>query len=73
MGKLKEAVNTNQKYLSAYADRDETNIYFKYDDISFIIYYDQSFKIRVLWENFDATWDYRSFEKTIKRFNKKLK
>lgn len=73
MNKLRDAIVENQKYLSDYRNSNERNLYFKYGDMSFIIYYDLSYKIRVLWNDFDATWDYKSFEKTLKRFNNKIK
>lgn len=58
----------NQKYLLGKG----RNIYFKDGDISFIIYYEQGYKIRVLWDGFDVTWDYNSFEKTLKKFDKRV-
>lgn len=73
MNKLRNATVENQKYLSDPNSNNERNLYFKNGDISFIIYYDLSYKIRVLWDDFDATWDYKSFEKTLKRFNNRIK
>lgn len=73
MNKLRDATVENIKYLSEYRSNDERNLYFKIGDLSFIIYYDMSIKIRVLWDGFDATWDYKSFEKTLKRFNNRIK
>lgn len=68
LNNIKVVTGENQSYLLG----EGKNIYFKDGDISFIIYYDQGFKIRVLWDEFDVTWDYKSFEKTLKRFNKRV-
>jgi len=71
MSKLNNAIDENSKFLND--PYDKKNIYFKYDDLSFIIYNDMGINIRVFWNDFDATWDFKSFEKTMKRFNKKMK
>ncbi|MEO6134490.1 MAG: hypothetical protein ABIP35_05020 [Ginsengibacter sp.] len=73
LNKLKDVTVENQKYLSEPGSNNERNLYFKYGDLSFIIYYDLVYKIRVLWNDFDVTWDYKSFEKTLKRFKKRVK
>lgn len=73
LNKLKDVTVENRKYLSEEGSNNEKNLYFKYEDLSFIIYYNLNYKIRVLWNDFDVTWDYRSFEKTLKRFKKRVK
>ena len=73
LNKLKDITDENQKYLTEQGTNNDRNLYFKYGDLCFIIYYETAYKIRVLWNDFDVTWDYKSFEKTLKRFKKRLK
>jgi len=68
--KLNDEIELNAKYLSA--DSDNNNIYFQYEDITFLIYRDSGIKIRVFWQDFDAEWESNSFSRTKRRFEKKL-
>lgn len=71
LAKIESSVEANSKYLSK--DNDNHNVYFQYDDVIFLIY--KKFgdnKIRVFWNNFDAEWEFLAFERTRKRFEKKL-
>lgn len=55
-------------------DTDNNNIYFQYDDMTFLIYNTFSgTKIRVYWNGFDSEWNWTEFKKTKTRMIKKLK
>jgi hypothetical protein len=70
--KIEEAKSNFKKYLSE--DTDINNIYFKYDDLTFLIYYRSTeMTIRVFWKSFDAEWQDIAFKRTKKRFEKKVK
>lgn len=70
--KIVKNINDNYKYLDE--DRDNNNIYFKEDDMEFLIYTPSynSTKIRMFWNGFDAEWDASSLYKTQKRLLRKL-
>jgi hypothetical protein len=71
LAKIEASIETNSKYLSK--DNDNHNVYFQYDDVIFLIYKKSGDnKIRVFWNNFDAEWEFLAFERTKKRFEKKL-
>lgn len=69
--KLEEAITNFNKYLSD--DTDNNNIYFKYDDLTFLIYKSTEIRIRVFWNTFDAEWQDVAFRRTKRRFEKKIK
>lgn len=49
-----------------------TNVVFKIDDISFIIYSQSGLKIRVLWNGFESEWGAYEMSNTKKKFDRKL-
>lgn len=57
--RLDEVINENMEYLKK--DQKTNNIYFDYDDITFVIYYDNKIKMRLFWNNFDSEWESLSF------------
>lgn len=69
--KLEEAKANFNKYLSD--DTDNNNIYFTYDDLTFLIYKSSETRIRVFWKTFDAEWQDIAFKRTKRRFEKKVK
>ena len=71
LSKLDDYIDNESKYLSA--DSDNNNIFFKYDDITFLIYRDGSVKIRVFWNGFDSEWESTAFGRTKRRFERKIK
>ncbi len=71
LAKLDNYINDESKYLSA--DSDVKNMFFQYDDITFLIYYDGSAKIRVFWNGFDSEWESTAFGRTKRRFERKIK
>ena len=68
---LSNHISEHSKYLKS--DYDHNNIFFKYDDIIFLIYNDVGIKIRVFWNGFDSEWESKAYKRTKKRFEKKLK
>tara|TARA_Y100000385_G_scaffold131542_1_gene136838 strand:+ start:421 stop:999 length:579 start_codon:yes stop_codon:yes gene_type:complete len=71
LSKLDQYIDDESKYLSA--DSDNNNMYFQYDDITFLIYRDGSEKIRVFWNGFDSEWESTAFGRTKRRFERKIK
>lgn len=56
------------------SDLDNNNVFFEYDDMTFLIFIDYSgLTIRVFWNEFDAEWESVAFDRTKKRFEKKVK
>ncbi|OAD42377.1 hypothetical protein [Polaribacter atrinae] len=71
LSKLDSYIDNESKYLSA--DSDNNNMFFKYDDMTFLIYRDGSVKIRVFWNGFDSEWESTAFGRTKRRFERKIK
>lgn len=71
LSKIEKYINDESKYLSS--DLDNNNIYFKHDDMTFLIYNDGSIKIRVFWNGFDSEWGITAFGRTQRRFERKIK
>ena len=70
--KIELAESENYKYLVEKPDNN--NVYFKYDDITILIFFgNYGNKLRVYWNGFDSEWDFEEFKKTKKRLSKKLK
>ncbi|MBP9847868.1 MAG: hypothetical protein KBC58_00360 [Flavobacterium sp.] len=70
--KIDEVKTNYENYLSK--DTDNNNVYFKYDDMTFLIYKSSSgTTIRVFWNTFDAEWQDVAFKRTKRRFEKKVK
>jgi hypothetical protein len=67
---IESKIKENDKYLSN--DPGSNNIYFSYDDLTFIIDFDGQTNIRVFWNDFDAKWDGTAFKRTKRRLFKKL-
>lgn len=53
---------------------DNNNVYFKYDDITILATGSTvgGYVLRLFWQNFDSEWESGSFNRTIKRFEKRL-
>ena len=71
LSKIDKYIDDESKYLSA--DTDNNNMYFQYDDMTFLIYRDGSVKIRVFWNGFDSEWESTAFGRTKRRFERKIK
>ena len=72
LNKIQDAINENYKYLQK--DDDNNNIYFKYDDVDVLIWFStQNYTIRLFWNGFDSSWEKTAFERSKRRFEKKIK
>ena len=70
--KIQEAIDNNYKFLKD--ETDNNNIYFKYDDIDVLIWASQqSYTIRLFWNGFDSSWEKTAFDRSKRRFEKKIK
>jgi hypothetical protein len=71
LNKLDSVTSVYEKYTSA--NKGTNNIYFHYDDITFLIYGTQNGALlRVFWNGFDSEWEWDEVAKTKKRLLKKL-
>lgn len=70
LSKLDSIIEIESKYLNS--DQNTNNIYFSYEDVTFLIYVNLGLKVRVFWKEFDSEWEYSAFRKTKKRFEKKI-
>ena len=72
LSKIQDAIDNNYKFLKD--EIDNNNIYFKYDDIDVLIWASQqSYTIRLFWNGFDSSWEKTAFERSKRRFGKKIK
>ena len=71
LSKLDKFIDDESKYLSA--DSDNNNMFFQYEDMTFLIFRDSGVKIRVFWNGFDSEWESTSFGRTKRRFERKIK
>lgn len=71
LNKIESSIETHKKFLRN--DNDNNNIIFKYNDINVMIYTtSNSYRIRLFWNGFDSTWEKISFERSKRRFEKKI-
>ncbi len=70
MNKIDAVIKDKSKYLNA--EPNSNNIYFSYDDMTFIITVKEGTEIRIFWEGFDASWEGVAFKRTKRRLLKKL-
>lgn len=72
LNKIYNAMESNSKFINNASDNN--NIYFKYDDIGVLIWASSSgYTIRLFWEGFDSSWEKTAFERSKRRFEKKIK
>ncbi len=65
-------MDDNEKFL--FQEADNNNIYFRYDDIDVLICYSyQNYIIRLFWNGFDSTWERTAFNRSKRRFERKMK
>lgn len=67
---LKKLLEDEKKFLRS--DKDNNNLFFTYQDITFLIYRNGRTKIRVFWNGYDSEWESNTLNRTIRRFEKKL-
>lgn len=72
LNKIQEAIENNKNFLSNSVDNN--NIYFKYEDIDILIWSTgTSYTIRLFWNGFDSSWDKTAYDRSKRRFEKKIK
>ena len=72
LNKIQEAIDNNTKFIAD--EPDNNNIYFRYDDIDVLIWGRfQTFTIRLFWNGFDSTWERTAYDRSKRRFEKKIK
>lgn len=70
LNRIESVIKDNSKFLNS--DSNSNNVYFTYDDLTFIISFDGQTNIRVFWNGFDASWDGTAFKRTKRRLLRKL-
>ncbi|MBI1223854.1 MAG: hypothetical protein GC192_01340 [Bacteroidetes bacterium] len=71
LNKIQVAIKQNSKFLND--EKDNNNIYFRYDDVDVLIWSAVSdYSIRLFWNGFDSTWERVAFDRSKKRFEKKI-
>lgn len=72
LNKIQTAIEDNKKFINDQADNN--NIFFKYDDIDVLIWSSsQNYTIRLFWNGFDSSWEKTAFDRSKRRFEKKIK
>lgn len=72
LNKIENAIESNSKFLKD--NNDNNNISFKYEDIDVLIWTTMgSYTIRVFWNGFDSTWEKTAYERSKRRFERKIK
>lgn len=71
LNKIEYEIDKNKKFLRE--SNDNNNVAFEFDDIKVIIWTTSgSYLIRVYWNGFDSTWEKTSYERSKRRFEKKI-
>ena len=72
LNKIVASIEENKKFLNE--NGDNNNIFFKYDDMDVLIWTNMgTYSIRIFWQGFDSTWEKTAFERSKRRFEKKIK
>ena len=72
LNKIVSSIEENKKFLNN--NGDNNNIFFKYDDMDVLIWTNMgTYSIRIFWQGFDSTWEKTAFERSKRRFEKKIK
>lgn len=72
LNKIVTSIEENKKFLNESGDNN--NIFFKYDDMDVLIWTNVgTYSIRIFWQGFDSTWEKTAFERSKRRFEKKIK
>jgi len=72
LNKIQTAIEDNKKFINDEADNN--NIFFRYDDIDVLIWSSsQNYTIRLFWHGFDSSWEKTAFDRSKRRFEKKIK
>lgn len=71
LNKISSALSDYNKFLSK--NTDNNNVYFTYQDIDVLISYLGGTRIiRLFWNGFDSSWDGTAFDRSKRRFEKKI-
>lgn len=72
LSKIEKAIEDNKSFLKD--NNDNNNISFKFEDIDVLIWTTMgSYTIRVFWEKFDSTWEKTAYERSKRRFERRIK
>jgi hypothetical protein len=73
LNKIQSAIDANKDFI--YGRDANNNIYFKYDDMVVLISSSSTttVTIRLFWNGFDSSWEKIAFDRSKKRFEKKIK
>lgn len=72
LNKIEVSIDQNKKFLND--NGDHNNIFFKYEDMDVLIWTNGgTYSIRIFWQGFDSTWEKTAFERSKRRFEKKIK
>ena len=72
LNKIQNTIEQNSKFLKN--DDDKNNVFFKYDDIDVLICSSlKDYTIRLFWNGFDSSWEKTAFDRSKRRFEKKIK
>ena len=72
LNKIQTAIEENKKFINDEADNN--NVFFKYDDIDVLIWSSSlNYTIRLFWNGFDSSWEKTAFDRSKRRFEKKIK
>jgi hypothetical protein len=72
LNKIVTYIEENKKFLNE--NGDNNNIFFKFDDMDILIWTNGgTYSIRIFWQGFDSTWEKTAFERSKRRFEKKIK
>ena len=71
LNKIQQAIIDHKNFLNS--DKDNNNIYFRYDDIDVLIWTSSpDYSIRLFWNGFDSHWERVAFDRSKRRFEKKF-
>jgi len=71
LNKIQLAIEENSRYLKD--NKDYNNIFFSYMDVDVLIWSStEGYTIRLFWNNFDSAWEKTAFERSKRRFEKKI-
>lgn len=72
LNKIESEIEKNKNFLKE--SNDNNNIAFDFEDMKVMIWTTSgSYLIRVYWNGFDSTWEKTSYERSKRRFEKKIK
>jgi hypothetical protein len=72
LAKIEKAIIDNKSFLRD--NNDNNNISFQFEDMEVLIWTSMgSYTIRVFWQQFDSTWEETAYERSKRRFERKIK